>query len=130
TLVARLRGDGTQIYVCKAAAPGYAWTLEAPDAKLLDGTCNQVGTHFAGPTWQSSVDGSAVVGLKVADAPSPDGAIPWLKLMARTTSGQGMFAQVSTIQLVDTVGGLAPTTGCDAAAEGQKRPVPYSANYY
>lgn len=125
TLALRLHAEGSQVYLCKAGA----WTLKAPDARLYDESGNQVGTHFGGPTWQSSVDGSAVVGLKVADAPAP-GSIPWLLLRSQANAGSGIFSGIAAVQRLDTVGGVAPTTGCDAAAEGQEQPVPYSANYF
>jgi hypothetical protein len=135
TLAMRLHAEGSQIYVCKASAPAtggataFGWTLKAPDARLFDAACHQVGTHFGGPTWQWSADGSTVVGVKVADA-AASGTIPWLLLAARANAGKGVFSPITAVQRVDTVGGLAPTTGCDAAAEGQEQPVGYSANYY
>jgi hypothetical protein len=131
TLAMRLHAEGAQVYVCKASAPGmpFAWALKAPDARLYDEGCHQVGTHFGGPTWQSSVDGSSVVGAKVADAPS-SGTIPWLLLSAQANAGSGVFSRITAVQRVDTAGGVAPTTGCDAAADGKEQPVPYSANYY
>src|ERR1700758_79773 len=62
-LVLAAHGVGDQIYVCTGKDGSYAWTLKAPDAKLVDGSKN-VGRHFAGPTWASQ-DGSSVRG-KVA----------------------------------------------------------------
>jgi hypothetical protein len=131
TLAMRLHAEGAQVYVCKASTPGmpFAWTLKAPDARLYDDSCKQVGTHFGGPTWQSSVDGSSVVGAKVADAPS-NGTIPWLLLKAQTNAGAGVFSHITAVQRVDTAGGVAPGSGCDAAADGKEQAVPYSANYY
>jgi hypothetical protein len=127
-----LHAEGSQVYVCKgsgnASAPGpLAWALKAPDAKLYDSACKQVGTHFGGPTWQSSVDGSNVVGAKVADSPA-DGTIPWLLLKAQANNGAGVFSPITAVQRLATAGGVAPTTGCDA--EGKEQAVPYSANYY
>jgi hypothetical protein len=130
-----LHAEGTQIYVCRATGTGagaggpLAWALKAPDAKLYDNSCKQVGTHFGGPTWQSSLDGSAVVGAKVADAPAA-GTIPWLLLKAQTNNGTGIFSRISAVQRVATAGGVMPTTGCDAGSEGKEQPVPYSADYY
>jgi len=124
TLALRLHAEGSQVYVCKAGA----WSLKAPDARLYDESGRQVGTHFGGPTWQSTVDGSAVVGLKVADVAAP-GSIPWLLLRSQANAGSGIFSRIAAVQRLDTVGGVAPTTGCDAAADGQEQLVPYSATY-
>jgi hypothetical protein len=131
TLALRLHAEGAQVYVCKASMPAgtFAWTLKAPDAKLFDASGAQVGTHFGGPTWQSSVDGSAVIGAKVADAPVA-GTIPWLLLKAQANAGNGVFSRITSVQRVDTVGGLTPSSGCDASADGTEQPVTYSANYY
>jgi hypothetical protein len=136
TLMLRYRAQGAQIYACKVnpAATGaatYVWTLKAPDAKLSDESCAPAGTHFAGPTWKSSLDDSTVVGTKLADAPSPNaGAIPWLLLKATSTTGKGIMSSVVAVQRVDTAGGSAPADGCDASTLGAERSVPYSAVYY
>jgi hypothetical protein len=130
TLALRLGADGAQIYTCKADAAGaFAWALKAPDAKLYDDQCALVGTHFAGPTWKWTGDDSSVVGMKVAESASP-GTIPWLLLKAASTSGQGMMSAISYVQRVNTTGGVAPATGCDASTAGAEVSVPYTANYY
>src|SRR2546423_4709181 len=137
TLALRLHAEGSQIYTCTAKAPAadagvdgggttYSWVFKAPDAKLYDASCVQVGTHFMGPTWKSTVDESAVVGMSFANAASPAGAIPWLLLKAVSHMGQGVVSSITWVQRVDTMGGVAPTTGCDAAAAGTDRAVPYS----
>jgi hypothetical protein len=131
-LVKRLRATGTQIYTCKGGDGGtYAWTFKAPDAKLFDETgCPVIGTHFAGPTWKSD-DGSSVVGAKVASVNSPlSSTVPWLLLKAASTAGTGIFSSVTAVQRLDTVGGAAPASGCDAGYVDQETAVPYTANYY
>jgi hypothetical protein len=131
-LVVTARAQGVQIYVCSAAPPGDAWhwTLQAPQADLLDAGGTRIGTHYAGPTWES-VDGSRVVGEVVArdDGPDPE-AVPWLLLRAKSVSGAGIFAKVQSIQRVFTVGGKAPATGCGAATPGATTRTPYAATYY
>jgi hypothetical protein len=138
TLLARLRGIGAQVYTCASSAgtdggaTTYAWALKAPDAKLFDAAGVQVGTHSVGPTWTSTVDGSAVVGTKIAQIDSPlADAISWLLLRAASTSGAGTFTGVSYVHRVNTSGGKAPATGCDSAASptAEKR-VDYQADYY
>jgi hypothetical protein len=141
TLVIHDHGIGTQIYTCTpsggadagadAGAITYAWVLKAPDAKLYDSTNTQVGTHGAGPEWTSTVDGSVVNGTKVLQANAPvTGAIPWLLLRASSTSGTGVFTNITYIQRVNTVGGVAPATGCGASTSGTQTSVAYSADYY
>jgi hypothetical protein len=136
-VLARFHARGSQIYTCKGTAgidggaTTYAWTLKAPDAKLYDDECALAATHFAGPTWQSSIDGSAVVGARVAGAPSPlSDAIPWLLLKAVSNTGEGIFASVTAIQRVDTTGGVAPATGCSQSTVDTDTSVPYTATYY
>ena len=130
-LVKEFDGVGVQIYSCNLTGTTYAWTFIAPEADLFrhDGN-HRVGSHFAGPTWEAK-DGSYVVGVKVASANSPDGAIPWLLLTAGSHGGpDGRFTDFTTIQRLDTVGGVAPATGCDAAHVGAVAEVPYSAHYF
>jgi hypothetical protein len=123
---------GTQVYTCTAPVDEperFAWTFKAPEAALQNETGEQVGTHYAGPTWEGN-DGSRVVGEVVArtDAPAPD-AIPWLLLKAKSTAGRGVFSTVTYIQRLETTGGVAPADGCDHSAAGVERAVPYTATY-
>jgi hypothetical protein len=129
TIKASLLGVGVQIYMCNATATGFAWTFVAPQANLLDDCDKLVGTHFIGPTWQSN-DGSSVVAAKAAGATVDASAVPWLLLKATshgTTSGR--FSDVTSIQRLSTVGGIAPTTVCDASTLGSITQVPYTAQY-
>jgi hypothetical protein len=131
-LLFALGARGVQIYACEADPDdptAFAWTFKAPEAELLNSRGEVVGSHFAGPTWQGH-DGSAVVGavLERADAPHP-GAIPWLLLAAKEHTGSGAFATVTHIQRLDTVGGVAPTAGCDADHAGAEVREPYEATY-
>jgi hypothetical protein len=133
-VVARFKASGAQIYTC-AAGPNasdasYAWTLKGPEATLMDDNGATQGTHFAGPTWKAN-DGSAVVAKVVAkaDAPTPS-AVPWLLLGAEKHDGTGLFSTVTSVQRVDTTGGVAPATGCDASQAGAESRVDYTATYY
>lgn len=143
TVTAHLRGVGVQIYGCTAAGGGaagadggsgastYGWTLTAPEARLIDAGGTQVGTHSAGPTWTSSTEGSAVVGAKVGQSDAPvGGAIPWLLLRTKSTSGAGIFSNVTFIQRVNTVGGKAPASGCDSGSTGAENRADYAADYF
>jgi len=123
-----LRAEGVQIYACASGASGPAWTLKAPEARLLDPTGAPAGRHFAGPTWEAS-DGSQVVGAKVEGASPDPAAIPWLLLRAVSHAGAGRMADVALVQRVGTSGGLAPAGGCDPASGAAEARVPYTATY-
>ena len=129
-LFLRVYAEGTQKYACQAGANGAAWTFVAPEAKLYDDRCVLVGSHFAGPTWKFDKDGSAVVGKKAGEAPSPtSGSIPWLLLATNMTTGTGTAASVTYVNRIDTVAGVPPSEGCDSASLGKEIAVPYTATY-
>jgi hypothetical protein len=130
-LVAKAAAKGTQIYECQGGDAGaYAWKLLGPEADLADDSGKAIGRHYAGPTWEST-DGSKVVAEVKARSDAPGGqSIPWLLLKAKTTSGTGVFSKVTSVQRVDTFGGVAPSTGCEAQHAGARESVPYRANYY
>jgi hypothetical protein len=122
--------SGVQIYACARAKPSDApaWSLEGPHAVLTAGKA-VAAIHFAGPIWQA-LDGSQVKGARLAGADAPDAtAVPWL-LMSAIASGDGTFARTTHIQRLDTVGGKAPASGCDAAHLGARVLVPYQASYF
>ena len=126
TLESIVSGVGVQIYMCNGVG---AWTFVGPQANLLNDDRELVGTHFIGPTWQGN-DGSSVVGAKQAGATVDPAAIPWLLLKAVSHRGMsGRFSNVTSIQRLSTVGGLAPTSACDAAHAGTVAQVPYRAEY-
>jgi len=151
TVRAAMAARGVQAYVCAAPSAGGApaWTLKGPHAVLSDGSETDA-IHFSGPapvstpaaatppapapamvpTWQA-LDGSRVTGAKTASAAAPDGkSIPWLLLRATPGKGPGLFSDVNWIQRLDTVGGAAPATGCDAAHLNAELLVPYRADYF
>ena len=130
TLATTVGARGVQIYECRARKDGgYEWAFVAPDADLLDAQGKAIGRHGAGPYWQSA-DGSRVVGTVTAraDAPAP-GAIPWLLLSTKSSGPAGAFSNVTSIQRVNTVGGVAPATPCTAQFAGTPARVPYTADY-
>jgi len=133
SLTVAAHASGVQIYACRAAKGDPArfdWALVAPEATLRDRAGKLIGNHYAGPTWQAT-DGSKVVGAVAARDPGPDAsAIPWLLLNATATTGRGIFEHVEAIQRLHTVGGQAPTQGCDAGQSEQTTRVPYTADYY
>ena len=124
---------GVQIYECrvrKDQVGGYEWAFVAPEADLFDAGGNRTGRHYAGPHWESA-DGSKIVGTvkERADAPVAD-AIPWLLLAAKSVGPEGSFSKVTSIQRVNTVGGVAPRAGCSQATAGTPARVNYTADYY
>jgi hypothetical protein len=125
-----LSASGVQIYTCAATSDAkLAWTFTAPEAALFFGPF-EVGKHFAGPSWEL-FDGSKVVTKKIAAATVDPDAIPWLLTQTLSTSGEGLLSDVTYVQRLSTVGGLAPTSGCTVAGDaGKEARVPYSADYF
>jgi hypothetical protein len=120
---------GVQIYACQQTTSGPAWVFQAPEATLYDRCGHVAGKHFAGPTWQAN-DGSTVVGAKLAAFTVDPTAIPWLLLQAASHTGDGRMSEVSDVQRLDTVGGIAPATGCDVDHVGDTARVDYTATYF
>ena len=117
--------EGVQIYRWN----GTSWAFVAPEAELYAdvGGKGMVGTHYAGPTWES-LSGSKVVGT-VLERCTPDAnAIPWLLLGALSSEGPGIYHRVAFIQRVNTVGGLAPSMA--GSVVGEVTRVPYTTEYY
>jgi hypothetical protein len=97
--------------------------------QLFDNDGKTFGKHFAGPSWEAS-DGSRAVGKAAANAPSPDAnSIPWLLVKVVSHEGHGVLTPVTSIQRINTKGGKASATGCDAGHAGQEVRVAYSADY-
>ncbi len=130
---------GVQIYRCAAAAagatPAFSWAFVAPQADLFASNAQAavLGTHGAGPHWQAA-DGSRVTGVVKARADAPgapaSGAIPWLLLATTANDKPGVMAPVTHIQRINTAAGVAPATGCAAAADvGKEARVPYTTQY-
>ena len=104
---------GVQIYACRATkdqAGTYKWVFVAPEADLFDASGKKIGRHYAGPQWESA-DGSKIAGTEKerADAPRAE-AIPWVLLVTKSVGAQGFFSEITGVQRVNTVGGVAPKT--------------------
>jgi len=124
--------EGVQVYVCTQTSPGvYGWVLKQPIANLYSNAGNNgvVGTHYAGPTWESN-SGSKVVGTRLESVTVDPNSIAWLKLAAVSSTGPGVLDSTAFIQRVNTVGGKAPATGATAETVGQEMSIPYTAEYY
>jgi hypothetical protein len=129
-VVLQAKGAGAQIYACMATATGIQWKLQGPDAKLLDAAGQQIGAHFAGPTWKLD-DGSQVVGELMASQPAPEaGSVAWLLLRAKPGSATGKLADVAYVRRTDTHGGVPDKNACLSARDaGKTARVPYTATY-
>lgn len=154
-LYMKTQAAGTQNYVCLPAATGYAWTFHSPVATLFveyrwlhADIRQQVTTHFLSPnpgengmprpTWQSSLDSSAVWAKVIANSTDPNyvaaGSIAWLLLEVtgkrEGMNGSSMLWPATFIQRVKTSGGIAPATGCTEASHvGATAMVPYTTDY-
>ena len=117
---------GMQLYECKAGPDGkLAWSFTAPQATLtVDGKV--VGHHGAGPSWTLD-DGSSIVGKAIANVPGTNANdVPWLKLDVVSHDGSGKLSDVTTVQRINTVGGVM-NDSCDRPSAG--RGMPYAADY-
>jgi hypothetical protein len=126
TLVATMHAQGAQVYECMADASGkLAWQFREPFATLLvDG--KTVGRHYAGPHWELA-DGSAVAAKVSGRAPGATANdIPLLRLEVTSRRGGGQLGSVTTIQRLNTKGGVA-SGSCEQL--GAFLSVPYSADY-
>jgi Protein of unknown function (DUF3455) len=123
-LVLRAYAKGVQIYRWN----GTTWSFEAPWAVLSadEGGRSRIGTHYAGPTWESTSGSKVVAAVVDRCTPDPD-HIPWLLLQATSTEGRGIFQRVAFIQRVSTVGGNAPAA--PGSFVGEEARVPYEAVY-
>ncbi|QSQ26461.1 DUF3455 domain-containing protein [Pyxidicoccus parkwayensis] len=110
------------------------------------------GTPPIGPAWRvsaQSLNGGVPTSgqslfIGAADASVPNGAenVPQLRLTNAARIDQGLpsdvfsrttsdGSQLGYVLRLNTVGGIAPTSGCAAAGdEGKRERVPYSADYY
>lgn len=132
-LAFHLKGVGDQIYACTATTTAtgttFGWVFQAPDADLFFPNGHLAGSHYAGPTWEA-LDGSTVVGKKLAGVTVDASAVPWLLLEAASHSGKGMMSKVSYIQRLSTTGGIAPSKACSADNAGEVSNEHYTADYF
>jgi Protein of unknown function (DUF3455) len=142
------RGVGTQNYECQPVESlgRVNWVLFTPQATLFDDLDGQLITHFFSPNpeednlpvrvaWQDSKDTSTVWGRVTGSVVVAADAIPWLRVQKVGTqvgpTGGTTMTVTTFIQRVNTVGGVAPPTGCDVPTDvGKKAFVPYTADYF
>ncbi len=137
---------GTQTYICLSFGTATVWTLIGPQATLFGDNDKQIMTHFRSPNplengtprlmWQDSDDTSAVWTVPRAIVASPNGAISWQLLSVvgaenGPTGGDDKLAATTFIQRLNTLGGVAPSTGCAGPGDVPKEVfVPYEADYF
>lgn len=123
--VYRTYAHGFQVYKWNGAA----WDFVAPEANLYTGRRfrGKVGTHYAGPTWESD-SGSYVVARRTQGCDPDPTAISWLLLESISDDGPGVFKNVTYIQRVNTRGGLKPAT--PGSFVGEEVRMPYTTEYY
>ncbi|HEX4912847.1 MAG TPA: DUF3455 domain-containing protein [Vicinamibacterales bacterium] len=144
---------GTQNYMCMQGATGYRWQFLGPQATLYVPFANdlqqQLTTHFLSPnpvengvaraTWLGSFDSSAVWARAIANSIDPNyvqpNAIPWLLLQSVGAqdgpTGGTLLSRTTYIQRLNTVGGIAPVTGCGQPSDiGTQVLVPYTTDYF
>jgi hypothetical protein len=148
------RGVGTQNYICQPSASigRVAWTLFTPQATLSGDQGEQLTSHFFSPnpfefsanpfangavraTWVSSQDSSTVWAKAIASSSVTPDAIAWVLLQvvgARVgPTGGDTLSRATFVQRLNTLGGLAPSTGCDQPTDiGHQAFVPYTADYF
>jgi hypothetical protein len=122
----RAFANGVQVYRWNATTN--LWDFVGPRASLFADASlhSKIGTHYAGPTWEST-SGSKVVGAVVETCLPDPTAIRWLRLAAVTSQGPGVFAGTTWIQRLNTTGGLVPSG--PGTTPGQIVEVPYTAVY-
>ena len=124
TRIATYYATGVQIYNARLKAgsdpAAYEWVFASPSAILFNDKNEQVGTHFAGPSWQLE-SGDRINGQQFTPAKTKSMApnsIDWLLLMPKDGSTPtGIFKDVIYIQRIATTGGKAPATPPASASE-------------
>ena len=151
--------QGTQNYVCLPSGSGVAFVLFTPEATLFnDDGDKALITHFFSPnpdekntnpaltaigpiraTWQGSKDsstvGAAASGSSTDAAFVAPNSVPWVKLTAVGwgfgPDGGDLLSHVTFVQRLNTLGGVAPSTGCATTTDiGHLAFMPYTADYF
>jgi Protein of unknown function (DUF3455) len=127
-----LAGNGVQVFECRQSIVDpnvFVWSFVAPDATLYEGT--RPAARLTTPNLVESVDDrSSVSGFVRMSQPAGGNNLPWTLMLARPVGDDGLFAGVTSIQRVNTRGGMAPRDGCNSDNAGNEARVAYSADYY
>jgi hypothetical protein len=128
----KLSGNGVHVYECRLGVTdpaSYVWSFVAPDATLYEGA--RSAARLASPNLlESTDDRSSVSGVVRSSQSAGANNLPWTVMRARPVGDSGLFAGVTSIQRVNTSGGIAPAGGCNADNVGSEARVSFSADYY
>ena len=128
-------GTGDLSYECRVKANStvaYEWVFAGPNAVLTDKNGMVVGKYYGGPTWEAN-DGSKVTGKQLAISPVSAASIPLQLVKANAVPNSptsGAMNDISYIQRLNTIGGLAPNESCTIDNLGAKKLVKYQADYF
>src|ERR1700687_1436130 len=127
-----LRGEGVQIFECRPLVSDptrFKWDLASPDATLYE-EGRSVGRLTAANIWEAALDRSTAIGSPRSRQDGGRNNLPWVLYRADSSGDTGLFAAVTSIQRVNTRGGVAPESGCDDLHVGDEVRVNFSADYY
>jgi hypothetical protein len=127
-----LNGNGVYIYQCRQSllnANAYEWAFVVPDATLYEGA-RTVARHATVGLYESLSDTSSLSGVVRTSQAAGQQNLPWVLMRAQPLADSGLFAGVTSVQRVNTVGGAAPVSGCNSDNVGEEAHVAYRADYY
>jgi hypothetical protein len=127
-----LNGNGVYIYQCRQSLlnpNAYEWAFVVPDATLYEGS-RSTARHATVGLFESLSDRSSLSGVVRTSQAAGVQNLPWVLMRAQPLAETGMFAGVTSVQRVNTVGGAAPTGGCGPDNIGDEARVAYQADYY
>ncbi|CBW77099.1 conserved hypothetical protein (plasmid) [Mycetohabitans rhizoxinica HKI 454] len=124
------RVHGNETYVCQRNGNQLSWHATGTLATLVDASRHSAGVISPGGYFIAT-DGSYVVTRLLAQEIISASTLPWQRLTAVHSSAEpgeaGRFANITSIQRVQTSGGLPPDPVC--TVERTALYVPYSATY-
>ena len=131
-LAFHLTGNGVNVYQCKSTVANpnvYAWYFVAPDATLYDGS-HEVARMASPNQMEALSDTTSVSGFVRAAQSAGPNDLPWMRASALANGDAGLFAGVTSYQRVNTRGGAAPATGCNADNVGEEARIAFDADFY
>jgi hypothetical protein len=128
------RSSGTLTYECQAVKRQpfeYAWLLRNSSVDLTDTYGNNI-VHTPGPRPRAGWvhrDGSRTAVVDFVEVPNGNFSLPLQRTKAEPSPAPGTLHNVSYVQRVRTLGGLASVKPCSAPELGMRMGVPYEADY-
>ena len=125
-LLAQIFGRGALAFAC----PATAQSAEVPMIVTSADTAGTqvIGTHFmdfAGLAWEG-LNGDRVIAAPLVKVVVTPNSAPWVLLKATAHTGTGLFARVTFIERIFTVGGL--PHACKNVGQAEEQ-VPFSTQY-